>query len=653
MRIIKWTPLALLIALGFSLLLLPNDAPAVAGDSAPASSSTGTESTADPVAPSASDSTGGQAAASAQVPVAEEDRAAVNASWPSSLASTTSLASAVDHPTTRVTLLDTTVVAEGPGVEVAGTTVAIVSAGTYEISGTVADGRIVVDTEDDSSVVLVFNGVVISCSTSSPVYVRNAEKVIITLVDGTENYVADGTAYILEDGGSDGPSAAVFSADDLTINGGGSLTVVANCNHGIQSKDDLRITGGTLTVDAINDGLRGRDSITIRDAEIAIRAGGDGLQSDNEDGAEVGTITVESGSISIIAVLDGMQAATNLAIHGGNISIVAGGGSANSSKTGGGMWSNWNTQMSAADANAISAKGLKAGVSLSITGGTIDIDSADDAVHSNDTLVIRGGTIDVASGDDGIHADTSLAIDGGEITITKSYEGVESADITINDGVIHVVASDDGINAAGGNDGSAMGGRPGQNMFTSSGDQSLTINGGTLLVDAGGDGLDINGPIRMTGGLVVINGPTDNANGALDYSGSFTISGGLLVAAGSAGMAQAPSTSSTQNSAIMTFSSAVAAGTLLHLAGSDGDGVVTFAPTKVFQSVVLSSPDLAIGESYTLYSGGGSTGSYDEGLYSSGAYTPGTEVTSFTVSSTLTTLGSYSGGFSGGGRIRP
>jgi hypothetical protein len=299
---------------------------------------------------------------------------------------------------------------------------------------------------------------------------------------------------------------------------------------------------------------------------------------------------------------------------------------------------------------AESAKGLKAGVDVTILGGTIDIDSADDAIHSNDSLTINGGDIVLASGDDGIHSDSTLEINGGELSITKSYEGIESAVLTFNDGTIHIVASDDGINAAGGTGDFGMGGWQGPGGMESSTDYHTYINGGYIYVDATGDGIDSNGPIDMSGGVVLVIGPTSNNNGALDCMSGFDITGGFLVAVGSSGMAQGPSETSSQYSVIYNFESSQAAGTTVHLESSDGQDILTFVPTREYQSVVLSSPELENGATYAVYSGGSSSGTVTDGLYSGGTYSAGTEVASFTVSSVVTSAGLARQGFRGGGR---
>jgi hypothetical protein len=246
-----------------------------------------------------------------------------------------------------------------------------------------------------------------------------------------------------------------------------------------------------------------------------------------------------------------------------------------------------------------------------------------------------------------------MEINGGDINITKSYEGIESSVITINDGNLHILASDDGINVAGGNDGSSTNGRPGQNNFNTSSNSYLYINGGYVTVDASGDGLDSNGSIKITNGTVLVNGPTSSGNGALDYDGSFTMTGGFLVAAGSSGMAQAPDQASTQYSAMVTFDSSMSAGTMIHIETDKGEDVLSFTPTKEYQTVVLCSPNLKNGSTYNVYYGGSSSGTNKDGLYSDGTYTTGTKFESFTVSDTVTTIGTANTrGMGGGGGNR-
>ena len=545
---------------------------------------------------------------------------------------------------TTITLNQDSVTVEGAGVTVEGTVVTINAAGTYRLHGVLSDGQVVVDSRDDGKVTLLLSGVDLSCSSSAPIYVANADKTIITLAAGTLNTISDGESYSSAEVGSQGPNGTIFSHDDLTINGEGALVVRANCNNGIVSKDDLKVTGGNITVNAVNDGLKGRNSIAVSAGTIVINAGGDGLRADNDEEATEGYIAIAGGVLTIVATQDGIHAESSLQISGGEIALTTGGGSANSSdRPERGM----RRPGAATETDGASAKGLKAGTAIIIEGGSITVDSSDDALHSNGSVTIHDGVLLLASGDDGIHADATLEVNGGSLSITKSYEGIESAVITLNDGNVHITASDDGINVAGGADGSSLGQRPGQNDFVASADHHLYIHGGYIFVDATGDGIDTNGSCEMTGGTVLVNGPTESMNGALDYLGEFRITGGLLVAVGSVGMAQAPSTSSTQYSVMLRFSSPAAGGTLFRIEAENGGEIVTFVPTKAYQAIVISSPLLTNGGSYSLSIGGRSAGSNTDGLYSAGAYSEGTQLGTFTITSIVT------GGREGGGPPRP
>lgn len=505
-----------------------------------------------------------------------------------------------------------------------GSIIAIKSAGTYKISGTLTDGQIIVNTQDEETVRLILNGASITCADNAPIYVMDAKKVIIILADNTQNTVTDGASYTLN--GDDEPNAAIFSKADLTIYGGGSLAVDANYNDGIASKDGLIIASGAITVNSVDDGIRGKDYLVVKGGQITVTANGEGFKSDNTEDATRGYVAIENGVVKITADGDAIDAETDVTILGGQVSVNSGGGS-NSVTT------------------ASSAKGLKGSRSVVISGGIITANCADDAIHSNGTITINGGTFTLATGDDGIHADDSLTINNGDITITYSYEGLESAIITINSGNIHITSSDDGINVAGGIDASGMqpgpgrGGFPGQDWGDYSGDYYLYINGGYIVINAYGDGIDANGAVTMTAGKVIINGPTSNANGALDHL-SFKITGGFLLAAGSSGMAQAPGATSTQYSILANFNT-VSAGTIIRVESSDGTEVFTFKVSKACQSIAFSSSSLVQGKTYNIYVGGSSTGTVTDGLYSGGTYTAGAKYTSFTISSVVTRVGSY------------
>ncbi len=531
----------------------------------------------------------------------------------------------------------------GPGAVEDDSDIVISEAGSYIISGKLCDGQIRVDTEDKDPVVIVFNGIDVTCSDSAPFYVLDAKDVQIMLQEGTDNSLTDGSSYVFESAEEDEPNAALFSKADLVLCGSGSLTVKANYNDGIASKDSLWITDGSYTISAQDDGIRGKDDLTIDGGEFNVVVRGDGMTSDNEEDAEKGFILITDGTFDIVASGDGLVAETGMIISGGTFDITAGGGS------------------SATLSDSESGKGIKGIGSVSITGGSFIIDSADDGVHSDGDIYIGGGAFEISvaeggggggmggmtsNGQDGIHSDTTIQIDSGAIVVTKSYEGIEATTIIINGGTIDVTATDDGFNCAGGDGSSGWEPGPGQ---TTSGDYYLYINGGNIWMDAAGDGLDSNGSIEISGGVILVNGPTNDGNGAIDSGDSrddtISVKGGLLVAAGSSGMAEAPDTISSQNSVIVYLSNAQQGGQIFHIEKSDGTDMLTYAPSKTYESVVFSSPEFTTGQ-YSVYLGGSSTGTYYKGLYTDGTYTPGTLYTTFTVSSVTTQVGN-------GGNPRP
>ncbi len=536
---------------------------------------------------------------------------------------------------TQINLLGNSISVSGSGAIVDVSTVTISSAGTYQLEGTLNDGQIIVDTEDGDDVTLVLNGIDISSSTTAPIFIQSAEQTIIHLAGGTANTLTDASSYVFDDPEEDEPDAALFSKDDLVIEGSGTLTINANYNDAIKSKDGLDISNGTLQIISVDDGIIGKDYINIKNGNFTIDVQGDGLKSTNDEDTEKGYVSIENGTFTITSGADAIQAETDITIGNGTFSLVTGGG------TGGA------DSLTEDD----SAKGLKGSVSVTISGGSFSVDSADDAIHSNGTIDIDGGTFTIATGDDGFHADADLTINSGDINITQSYEGIEGATVTINGGDIRTVSSDDGINVAGGTDDDsatmfAMGGPggghfPGGNdTFTNFGDYHLYINDGTIVIDAGGDGLDSNGSAEINGGLIIVNGPTNSGNGALDYNSTFTMNGGTLIAVGSSGMAEAPTNDSTQNAVMVNFNSSLSAGTLINFQDSNGNDVVTFAPSKTYQSIVYSSQDLITGETYQVYTGGSASGTVSDGLYQDdGSYRPGTQYTEFAIFNTVTTVG--------------
>jgi len=453
----------------------------------------------------------------------------------------------------------------GTGASLTGGIVTISLPGTYVLEGQSADAQLIVYTELDEAVRLVLNGVTLSNADTSPIQVRKGKKLVLVLADGTENRIADGTAGQEADVGDDDPDAAIWSKGDVTINGTGALFVEANRKIGIGSKDGLKIISGTIQVSAVSDGIKARDYVAVSGGDVTVEAGADGIQASNDEAADKGFVAIEGGRVHITAQKDGIQAETDILLLAGDISIVSGGGAANgevhAQNDMGGGFGGQNKGTATGMDTAESRKGLKAADGIMVAGGTLAVDAADDAVHSDNVVLVEGGSLSLAAGDDALHGGASVTVEDATIDITTSYEAVESLAITINGGELDMVSSDDGFNCAGGADNSSGM----QGMFAVTDGAMLSINGGSIRLNAGVDGLDSNGSIEMTGGTVVVFGPTNDGNGAIDYNGTFQMTGGSLLAVGSAGMAEAPDASSTQNILHIVLPQSQPAGTLVRV----------------------------------------------------------------------------------------
>lgn len=515
----------------------------------------------------------------------------------------------MDYTDYEVITLDSNSISyTGTNATVDGTTITITKAGTYMISGTLDDGMIVVNAGQEEDVVIVLDNATIHNEDGPALSVLQADKVIINLAEGSTNTLSDGTNYTLLVG-EDEPNATLYSKDDLTINGFGSLTIDSNYNHGIYTKDDLKLVSGSITVNAINDGIKGKNFIAVKDANITVNANGDGLQSNNSEDITKGYIVIDGGNIVITAGLDGIQAESQLVVSDGNISVESG---------------------SEADSTE-SGKGLKATVQVEILGGDISLNSlSDDAIHSNTSVIIKGGNLTLSANDDAIHSDSLLQIDDGTINILTSYEGLEGNTIIINGGDIELVASDDGVNTAGGNDNSGSTSPNGrEDMFASDG-SSLTINGGNIDINANGDGLDSNGSIIQNGGTVIVYGPTNNGNGAIDFNSSYTLNAGTLLAVGSNGMAQ--NVSESQIYAFLLGTNTIQADTWVSIV-QDGKTLVSFKSPKAYQTIVYASKELTKSD-VSIVSGGALD--TNETIVFNSSILGGSELTTLTLTDIIT-----------------
>ncbi len=552
--------------------------------------------------------------------------------------------------------------------------------GSYTVDKALT-GTLVIDTEAELE--LVLQNASISGTTGPAVYVKNCKTLTVKLVG--ENSLTDSEAYSAEQASLKG---AFFSEDDLVFTGEGSLTVTGKRGHAIASDDGITLKGGSIkVVSAVKDGIHANDFIKVEGGSLKVEsAGGDAVESEGDINIAEGAIALNSegdcikaapstgaetdcavvisgGAVTLNSKEDGIQSDGTLDISGGSINITTTGVVSNGGSNGG----NWGGQMPGGPrpqrpdggnrfpgfnpdpgmdmsrddmlqpvaetvvTNAdLSSKGIKA-ATLSISGGTISIKSTDDALHSNGDLSITGGTLSLDSGDDGVHADGALTIGKTTLTVSRSYEALEGKSVDINDGVLSLTASDDGINATSGDGGFN---RPGN----ANADNKINVNGGSVYVCAGGDGVDSNGTLTVNGGFLAVEG-SGNGNSAIDADGSRLINGGIVVAAGSGDMLENPQAGSKQNSAVLVVNSGLTAGSTVALADSEGKAIFCYSLTKSARSITISVPELEIGGSYTLYTGVTPTGEkacgglyYGEGV----AFTGGTAVLTFTQSNVVT-----------------
>ena len=519
----------------------------------------------------------------------------------------------------NVTLSGDTATADSDAVQIKGSTVQLTEEATYIFTGTY-NGMIVVNCEKSAVPQLIFNGVTVYSETSAALYVMQAGKTVLTLTEGTENYLTNGGSFVPVD--TEEIDAALYSRRDLVINGTGMLTVTSPAGKGISGKDNLVITGGTLDIQSAFHGIDANDSLRITGATATLAAGMDGIHCENNTDTDFGYIYISSGSFTIDAAGDGIAAGAWLQITNGSFALLAGGGHENGrdhADNWGGFPGGPGGKASATDADSTSMKGLKAASGMLLAGGTFAIDSADDALHCDSAMTVENGTYSIATGDDALHAETNLAISGGDIDISTSYEGLEAEHILVAGGNIRLVATDDGINSAGGNDNSGNGGRdempppPGGNPppgghggpgGMGSGNGSVTISGGTLYINSSGDGIDANGTVTISGGHTTIVGPTQGDTATLDYDRSCTITGGTFIGTGARGMAQTFSSSAQGVVAVQVGNAP--AGTRITLTDEAGKLLIDCAPELDFAVVILSCPEMVSGQNYTVTVGSAS-----------------------------------------------
>lgn len=517
---------------------------------------------------------------------------------------------------TAITLSDDASSCDSSSVTISNNTITITDEGTYLLTGSLSDGQVIVDA-DDKKVQLVLDSVNINCDTSAALYVKAADKVFVTLASDSENSLSNTSDFVaIDDNNID---AVIFSKDDLTLNGSGTLTVTAKYGHGIVSKDDLVITSGTYQITAAKHALSGKDSVRIADGVLTLDAGTDGIHSENTDNDAKGFIYIANGDISITADSDGFDAEETLQVDGGNIEVAAG------------------------------DDGLHADGDLIITDGTINVTKSYEGLEGM-TVTVEDGNISVVSSDDGINAagDGTSEESSQSGTPPEKPDGSDSTEdrpeppsgFDKNDNSSANSNSDSnsdskpadlpdgnggpggGNGGPGGGDGAPGGGNggpgggngapgggnggPGGGMEEATDYNLIQISGGKIYINANGDGIDSNGNLTVTGGEIYVDGPTSGGDGALDCSGTALISGGTVIAVGSSGMAENFDSSSAQGSMITTVSDSMITGDIT-LTDSEGNTIVSYSPSKEYSSVAISCADLKEGETYTLVAGDTST----------------------------------------------
>ena len=469
------------------------------------------------------------------------------------------------NPTATITLNGDSAKVSGNGAYYNDGSVVITGAGYYVFSGTLDDGNIVVDAYDSSKVFIFLNGVDIYCSDDACLRVENAEKVFLTLAAGTENRMESGETYS-QTALDDNTGGTIFAHDDLTINGSGNLNIVANYKHGVDANDDLKITGGTISVTAPEDGLHVNDSFRLANASLAIAAGDDAIHSDTD-------IYIESGTLLITECYEGVEAPIIL-VAGGDIMIYptddgfnANGGSSGFGNFGGGG-------------------GMGGGFGRSSRDGSTNSEDGESSVERPDFDDF-----------DGEMPDFSEMFENGEMPTPPDWSESDGKRPERPDGEMPEMGEMPDM----GNQENAEASSDSEDTET-----YIRVTGGNIMIinenaqDA--DGLDSNGSIYIEGGTVLVSLNGNGSNNAIDYGsesgGVAEISGGTIIAAGGASMAESFDSTSTQPS--IAYTTSAAAGTTVTLKDASGKELLTWDVPCSFTYLTLSCPGMTLGETYTL-----------------------------------------------------
>lgn len=461
----------------------------------------------------------------------------------------------------------------------------IENGGDYVLSGDYS-GQIIVESEEN--VHLILSGVTIY-NAMAPIYVKSAKNVCITPATGTVNTISDSSEYTYEDG-EDEPAAAVYSKDDLTINGDGELIVNANYDKGIHSKDDLKLISGKIEVNSVGDAIKGKDCLLIKDGEITITTGVDGLKSNNDSNEEKGYVIIEGGKIKISAGDDAVHAESWLIVYGGEINITE------------------------------CYEGLE-GKKVEIYGGDINIVSSDDSINAASG---SSGDTDFTIPDKDFNFSNFNSEDGQtppEMSDSDNTDGTRpempSGDFTTGDGQTppdkpagdgtgdDSTSSGFGKGGFGGFGGFGGGGNGGFNEHAEDG-VYIKIFGGNITLSGGNDVLDSNGTLEITGGTITVNNPNMVVYGEpdciIDVNGTATVSGGTFIAYSRG------ATSASQTFTVPYITSSVTeSGVSVTVKDSSGQTVIEIASAEKCSTLYIASDKLTSGETYTVTVGSTTT----------------------------------------------
>ena len=488
------------------------------------------------------------------------------------------------------------------GVTVEDGTLTITKAGTYKLSGEY-QGQIKVETADSDAVRLVLDNANITNSSGAALNVVNADEVILYSASGTTNTISDGADYTAT--GEDGPDAVVYSKADLTIAGEGTLKVNGNHEDGIHTSDGLVIASGTLEVNAANTGIKGKDYVDILGGTINVTAQQDGIKSTNDTDEGKGWTRLSNGTVTVNAGDDGFKASRVVEISGGSLTVEQ------------------------------SDEGIEAQY-INVSGGDVNVTSADDGMNASlktsdsESTDSSANTSDTANQQQNSQQQGSLPGGQQSGTSNQQQQGMGQPP-AMPGGNAQDGTSQNGTTGTGqqGMGQPPQGGMPGGGGGTFEViDAAINVSGGHITVNAEGDGIDSNGVTTLSGGTLIVNGPSQGGNAALDTNGDLLLNGATVLSGSTADMFEAPSTNSTSGYLKLTNSSGFEQGSTVQVADSSGKVVANYKVTKSnVQLVLVSSSSIVKGQSYTAYT---TTSAVDSNAASlaSGA----TELGSFTAS---------------------